>query len=234
MATFVGSVTGFTTTSGTKTANLVSVQFGALIVVFAANTGQTATPTVTDANSDGLGAYTEITSALKNTSADKMFVFTRNALVGVVENTLVTMTPGTTTGGGLEAIQISGMTRVGAAAIRQSAREENQAAAGTPTPVFSVAALTENLCLGAVFNASNPAAMTPRGSPVWTEQTDVGYATPTTGLEVMSINSGETATSIAWGGTSATAFCSIVVELDTSVVFIPRRPSTNFQDPGML
>jgi hypothetical protein len=59
--------------------------------------------------------------------------------------------------------------------------------------------------------------MTPRGTPAYTERADVGYSTPTTGLEVMSIDSGETGTSIAWGGTSGSAFCSLAIELALNV-----------------
>jgi hypothetical protein len=103
------------------------------------------------------------------------------------------------------------------------------AAAATPTCVLNSAALTTNALIGAVFNGTNPATMTPRAS--WTERADVGYATPTSGLEVMSRDSGETATSIAWGGTSASAFCASVFELDITAPAQDLTPSlfTNSQ-----
>lgn len=112
-------------------------------------------------------------------------------------------------------LKVTGMERYGLAAALQSALQSNQAS-GTPTPVLSSAAKTYNALIGAVFNGANPAGLTPRGTPAYSEQADVGYATPTSGLEVMTIDSGETGTSIAWGSSSASAFCSIILELQTN------------------
>jgi hypothetical protein len=114
------------------------------------------------------------------------------------------------------------MLRSGPSAVRQTAVEQNQGAA-TPGPAFTTAALTENLTLGYVFNASNPAAVTePTG---WTERRDNGYNSPTTGFETVSRNSGFTGTTVTWGSGSATAFCSIIVELDSNgpIVFRSRQ-----------
>jgi hypothetical protein len=56
--------------------------------------------------------------------------------------------------------------------------------------------------------------MTPPTS--WTEDSDNGYSTPTAGQESVSRVSGFTGTTVTWGGTSATAFGDIIVEIDTS------------------
>ncbi|MDP2735983.1 MAG: hypothetical protein Q8P12_07310, partial [bacterium] len=70
--------------------------------------------------------------------------------------------------------------------------------------------------LGAVGNDSNPAGL---AAPVgWTEQADVGQGNPPVGLETVTRDSGFTGTTITWGGTSASAFASIIVELDTAPV----------------
>lgn len=214
-----GLASAFSTTSGTKsTAAPAAVTVGDLCIVITAHTGNTSTTAPTDNNSDGLGTYSLIDTAVKASSADTMKAWVRDRPFGTTSTTTITHAPGTTTGGGLLAWTVSGIHRIGTAAIRQSAKQDNQAGGGTPTPVLGVAALTTNPLVGMVFNATNPAGLTARSSPAWSEDNDAGYGTPATGREAAHINSGETATSIAWGGTSASAFCSIVVELDTSAL----------------
>jgi hypothetical protein len=153
---------------------------------------------------------------LKNTSADVLSVYIREQLIGAAASTIFTHAPGTTSGGGLAVLKVTGMIRTGAGAARQSATQANQAGGGTPTPAFAVAALTGNPVIGACFNAANPATLTPRGTPTYTERVDTGWNVPAAGVEIMTIDSGETGTSIAWGGTSASAFCDLALELDTS------------------
>lgn len=212
VVTLLGTQT-FTTANGTKTVTATPA-VNDLIVIVTAHTGNTSATAPTD---DQGGTYTQInTGAVKASSADQMRFWVRNALIPAASSTVFTHAPGTTSGGGLGVFKVTGMSRVGLGAIRQSAVQNNQAAA-TPTPVLSVAALTSNALIGAVFNATNPATMTARSSPAYGELFDAGYANPTTGLEAMSINSGETGTSIAWGGASASAFCSFIVELDASL-----------------
>lgn len=212
--TLLGSAT-FNTSSGTKTVTATPA-VGDLIVVVTAHTGNTSAALPTDDNSGGGGTYTLINSCVKASSADTMRVFIRDGLIQSGTSTVFTHAPGTSSGGGLAVFKVTGMTRASISAVRQSAIQSNQASGGTPTPVFGASVLTGNPVIGAVFNATNPAGMTPRSSPVYTERNDSGYNTPGTGLETMSIDSGETGTSIAWGGTSGSAFCSLVLELDTS------------------
>lgn len=203
----------FNTTSGTKTVTATPV-VGDLIIIITAHSGNTSTAAPTDNNAGGGGTYTLINSAVKATSADTMRVWVRNNLITSATSTVFTHAPGTTTGGGLVVIDCQGGDKAGSSAIVQSAIQSNQAA-GTPAPVFGAAVNAQNAVIGAVFNASNPAALTPRTN--FTELYDSGYNTPTTGLEVMSDNSGETGTTMTWGSASASAYCSIVVELESSV-----------------
>lgn len=209
--TLLGTQT-FNTTSGTHTVTATPV-VNDLIVLIIANTGNLKSIAPTDNNSDGNGTYANITSALKGSNSDTLDIWVRNSRIGSATSTVFTQAAGTSTGGGLAVIKVTGISVAGLLAIRQSAVQSNKASGGTPTPVFSKAPLTTSAIIGAVFNATNPATMTPRSSPAYTERVDVGYATPTTGLEIMSIDSGDTATSIAWGGTSASAFCSAVIEV---------------------
>jgi hypothetical protein len=207
----------FNTNSGTHTVTATPA-VNDLIIIIAANTGNVSSNPPTDNNSDGLGTYSTVATSVKATSADTMRIFVRNSLIGSNTSTVFSHAPGTTSGGGLVVLKVTGMTNAGLAAIKQTAKQKNQASGGTPTPVFSVAANTLNPVIGAVFNETTTAAtMTPRGTPAYTERADVGYSTPTTGLEVMSIDSGETGTSIAWGSTSSSAFCSLAIELALNV-----------------
>jgi hypothetical protein len=41
----------------------------------------------------------------------------------------------------------------------------------------------------------------------------------------MSIDSGETGTTLSWGGTSATAWCSLVIELNNAATPVKRQSS---------
>ena len=178
----------FNTTSGTKTV-AATPAVGDLIVLVVAHSGNTATTAPTDNNAGGGGTYTLVNTAVKATSADTMKVWVRNALITSATSTTFTTAPGTTTGGGLVVLDIQGMDKVGSAAIVRSAIQSNQAAGGTPAPVLGATPSITNPIIGAVFNATNPATMTPRAN--YTEIADVGYNTPATGLEVISRNSGE-------------------------------------------
>lgn len=212
--TILGTQT-FTTTSGTKTVTATPT-YGDLIVIITAHTGNTSSTAPTDNNTGSPGTYTQISAcaAVKATSADQMRVWIRNNLIYSASSTIFSHAPGGSTGGGLVVFRVSGLARTGSNAARQGAKQDNQAGGGTPTPVLGSAALTGNALVGAVFNATNPAGMTARTS--WSERNDSGYNTPATGLETMTIDSGETGTSIAWNNTSASAFCSTVLELDCS------------------
>ena len=201
----------FNTTSGTKTVTATPA-VGDLIIIITAHSGNTSTAAPTD-NQTG-GTYTLINSAVKATSADTMRVWVRNNLISSATSTIFTHAPGTTTGGGLVVIDCQGMDKAGSSAIVQSAIQSN-AAAGTPAPVFATAPNSANAIIGAVFNARNPAALTPRTN--YTELYDSGYNNPATGLEVMADNSGETSATITWGGSAGTVFASLVVELEASV-----------------
>lgn len=207
--TLLGSAT-FNTSSGSKTVTATPAA-NDLIVIIAAHSGNSSAATPTD---DQGGTYTAIANAVKASSADRLGLFVRNSPIPAAISTVFTHAPGTSTGGGLAVLKVTGMTRSGSSAVRQSAKQDNQAAA-TPAPVFGSAPLTGNPVIGVLFNATNPATMTPRTN--FTERADAGYNSPATGLEVMSRDSGETATTQTWGSASASAFCSLVVELDSSL-----------------
>lgn len=181
-----------------------------------------ASATVTDpassalTNSQGI-TFTQILRAQCASGVDSIYAFVANSLVtsGQAVSQTVTFNPADVANGtNIFVAAVAGMTRVGIDAILQSAKQDNQAA-GTPAPAFGASAQTGNPTLGVIGNATNPAGLTPPTS--WTEGGDIGYATPTTGGEYVYRNSGFTGTTITWGSASASAFGSIIIELDTSV-----------------
>lgn len=202
----------FNTTSGSHTV-VATPTAGSLIVIITASTGSVATTTCTDNNPTNTGAFVTVNTAVKVSSADIMMLQIRTTRIASNASTTFTHAPGTTTGGGLIVYQVTGMTKVGTAASKQSAIQSNTASA-TPAPVLGGTPLLTNPIIGAVFNGTNPATMTPRTK--YTEDADVGYITPTTGFEAMHLtaNEGETSATITWGSVSATEFASVVVELD--------------------
>lgn len=216
VVSLLGTAT-FNTTSGSKTVTATPA-VGDLIVIVVAHSGSTTSVAPTDNNSGGGGTYTLVNTAVKATSADTMQIWVRNNLITSATSTVFTQAPGTTTGGGLVVVDVQGMGKVGSASFRQSAIQSNQASGGTPAPVLGTTPRSYNPIIGAVFNASNPATLTPRTN--YTEIADLGYNTPATGLEVMYRNSGETSATITWGSTSGSAFASIAVELDSTILHI--------------
>jgi len=201
----------FNTTSGTKTVTATPA-VNDLIIIITAHSGNTATTAPTD-NQTG-GTYTLVNTAVKATSADTMKVWVRDNLITSATSTIFTHAPGTTTGGGLVVIDCQGMDKAGSSAVVHSAIQSN-IASGTPAPVLGATPSSANAIIGAVFNASNPAALTERSG--YTELYDSGYNNPVTGLEVMSRNSGETSATITWGSTSGSAFASIALELNSLI-----------------
>ena len=185
-----------------------------LLIAFAIVSGQASGGTFTD--SQGLG-WTLVNSALKNSSADTLVCAVANALAANSSMT-VTFTPAgspTSTGVAISVLRVSGMTRTGAAAIRQSKAQDNTAGGGTPSILFDDVTVSTNPLLGGMANGANPAGVTaPSAIPVMTGQHDIGYATPATGVETCSKDSGYHGTQILWGSTSATDYGIVVVELD--------------------
>lgn len=187
---------------------------GTLLVAFVLGAATVATGTMTDSQSLG---FTKVNSALFGTNANTLYCFVSNALAANASMTVTfDCTGDTATGADIHVYAVSGMTKLGLAAIRQSAKQENITAGTTPAPVFSISALTDNLTLGAVTVGANPAAMTPPTG--WTEGADDGFNTPSAGQESVFRNSGFTGTTVTWGSTLGGAISggALIVELDTS------------------
>lgn len=194
-----------------------SAAVGDLLLVFVAASGTVAVGTMAD--SLGEVTFTKVTSAVRASSINTLYLFISNGFCTSTSSRTVTFdcTGDAATGAIVTAYAISGMSKAGLPAVRQTAIQSNQSASAAPAPAFSGSALTSNPVLGAVANSVNPATMTvPAGTtPTWTEGSDSGFATPVAGQETIWANGGFTGTTITWGS-NTTNFGDIIVELDAS------------------
>lgn len=204
--TLLGST--FDTNDGSKTVTATPAA-GDLIVIVTGHTSNSSTTSPTDDNSSG--TYTLIAGATRSTNTTRLNVFVRDATIGAAVSTVFTHAPGTTNGGGLAVFKVTGASGTGASAVAKSGTQNNGSAAGTPTVSLGSAASAANAILAAMFNSASPAAMTPPSG--YAEPVDTGYSSPLSGIEIATRDSGETASSVTWGGASASAFCALAIEL---------------------
>jgi hypothetical protein len=216
----------FTTTGGTSMATASATPSGNnLLVAVCAVTGSVATDwAVTDSLG---GAWTKIAAsrAQKGTNVDEMEVWVRNALTSSALTVTYSHVSGSATGGGLVVLQATNMTRTGASAVRGAGVQSNQASGTAPAPVLPATTLTANPTLWAVFNAT-ALASTPLTDPAnWTRRANLSYATPTTGIQVATRDSGFAGTTITGGSNSGSAYSSLGVELDASAAAVTGNAS---------
>ena len=207
---------GGTTLTADRTCTITPAVNDLLVVFCNVSVNTNDAPTCSDGNTGG--TYSLIFCVPFNSSGSRLSCFVRDALVPNTTSTVVTVATGANDAGEIVIVAVAGMVKLGAAAVLQSATQANQAAgAPAPAPAFTNSANAANMIVGVVGNGSNPAGMAPPSNTwiPWTEKQDAGQATPSTGLEVCSINFGFTEKTVTWGGNSATAFASGIIELDT-------------------
>lgn len=214
MATWTEAGETWNTTAGNKTVVATPSANDLIVVVAGATSASTPTISVSDNNSDGNGTYFLIASGSGGGTGGLVRIYVRRALIGSATSTTFTATIGTDTGGGLTVMRLSGMYYTGYGAVRQFAQESTQTE-NPPSIAFNAATLTGNPILIACLCEDNPAALTsPTG---FTETTDTGWATPTTGIHACFINSGATNSTYAYQtGGAATDHCEVAVEMDAS------------------
>jgi hypothetical protein len=203
----------------------VAVAANMLLIAFAEVQTQTATDWVVQDNISGAGGWTKIRRQVKNASADILEFWVRNALTTAGNYSFSYQhATGSGAGGGLTVLQVTNMSRAGAAAVRSQGGQDNQALGTAPAPVLNQTTLSVNPTVYAVLNATSPATMTPAAN--WTEDVDAGFSTPATGIEVCHRNSGFAGTTITGGSNSGSAYCSLAIELDAGA------PAVAAQTPG--
>lgn len=208
MAAITSAGATWNTTAGNKTVTATPA-VNDLIVVIASSSGLAGgTTAVTDDNSSG--TYTQVdTDRTGFSTTGVLTVWVRDALIGSAVSTIFTAAQSGSTGGGLVVLRVSGMTATGASAVRSNGGQST--ATGTPAPVLSNTPLSYNPVITAVSNGTNGGGTTARTG--YADIAVAGYNTPATGLDVCTLDSGETTATITWGGSSATTFASMAIEL---------------------
>lgn len=196
-----------------------------LLVIFAAASGTVAAaPTVT-ASANGL-TFTPLSTVARSASgADSLYVFVADQLVPsspVAMTVSFTAVGDAATGAIVGGARVTGMTKVGTAAIKQAAKTDNGASGTAPTATFGAAVDTANPTILFVINSTGAASMTTPAS--WTERVDVGYSSPTTGGGYFTRDSGFTGTTITLGATLASIWGAIAIELDASAATTTTLP----------
>ena len=187
-----------------------------LIVVFCAISGVD-DDAGTCTESAGGGTYTKIDHAEQAQGRIYMFVADQLCAATTARTISVDVSGGTNQGSGvfMWVVTVAGMDRSGLAAIKQSAKDENQASGQPAAPIFGSSVTSGDLVLGAVMNQTNPAGLTIPGD-FDAELSDIGGLNPTRGGHLVKDDTGFTGTTVTWGSNSASAFCAAVLELDTS------------------
>lgn len=227
MAAHTPAVTTAVTTNSTSYASgAFTPAVGDLLLVYVVAGATTAAGALT-----GTGAgltFSRITNALFNSNGDRIYAFVADKLVTAAASQTVTFdcTGDAADGSIIFVFRVSGLTRTGLLAVRQSGVVSNNAAS-TPAISFPAVALTGNPVSGCLGNVTNPATMTaPTGfteSAVAGALGDVGYATPTHGGHAVYRDSGHTSATVTWGSASASVWGGIIVELDTSPPPLPQH-----------
>lgn len=210
------NVTTSTSNASTyATTSFTPVQ-GDLLVVLAAVSG-TVTPTspACTASANGI-TFTRIGSNVGVNSADLLFIFVANQLVGASPSSMtctVDVTGDAGTGCAEFVLAAVGMEATGSAAVRQNASSANQAGPSSPTVTFSNPTRPNNPIVGLFgTEAANPAAVTPPAG--WFEDSgaDTGFNNPTFGAEYTYVNNGVATLSVVWGSSMST-YGAFAIEL---------------------
>src|SRR5262245_1230012 len=203
-------------TTGGDTTVVATPVYGDLIIIVAGTSGLAGGTTAVSDNVGDSATYTQVDSDRTGFSTTGVLtVWVRSAPIRRVVSTTFTASQATSTGGGLAVLALrDGGIYFGAAAVLGNGGQSTGTAGTTPAPVLSRTPLASNPIITAVMSGTNGG-----GTAVRAGYTDVsigGYNTPATGFDLCYLNSGETSATITWGGTIATAFASVAIEVDAT------------------
>lgn len=226
MATIVKRVlTGSTANATTYASGSFTPTVGDLLVGIVHATGSADIATTLTSSANAI-TFTALPTLVQTLSGNVSVVFVADQLVGASPASM-TVTYGLTTaatGAFIEVDAVTGMSRAGMSAVRQSAFNVNLAANVAWAATFLNAVLTSNPVLGFVGHAGGATVTPPAG---WTElDQPTDQVTPTVGFEVAEADSGQTALSYTWtsslGSPANNTRANIgAVEFDTSAVTYP-------------
>jgi hypothetical protein len=220
MATVTGRTAGpWNTTAGVKTTASFTPAAGELLLAIVGIATSDTAPTMsdTDANITGWTLLDSFRSYAAAATGGLRIYAANQAAAGT--SMTVTMTPTADAGGGLVILSVTEPAGFGASAARSTGGQADQST-GTPAPVLSQTPLSSNPVVVAVMTNSNSTTnLVPRAG--YTEDADVGFNTPPSGLEVHHINSGETSATLTAGGATPSAFASVAIEVNA---LVPAQP----------
>lgn len=200
------------TNAGTKTVTATPAVGDLIIIVqFQAQDYTWSSPT-----DNKSGTYTLIVEQLgtwQSSSGCKAYV--RDSFITDASSTIFTSAnPGYDTGGGIAVIKVTGMSKYGASAIRQS-RAGRTFSFVAPTITFTSSPLTTNIVINAVCTATIQTINVKTG---YTSLLNSNFYTPSFSYQIQSIDNGETRNSVDWGAGTTTSndYGMIAFELDTS------------------
>ena len=215
-------------TTGGNTTVVATPAVGDAVIVIAGTSGLAGGTTAVSDNQTPAGVYQQVQAdATGFSTTGVLTAWVRTALITAASSTTFTASQGSSSGGGLAVLRVSGISIVGLGSIR-GAGIQSTIASGTPAPILlarlgdnsysgTQAALTGNVVITAVMSGTSGGGTTARSSPAYTDVAIAGYTVPATGFDLCYIASGETASTITWGGAAPSQFASIALELDASV-----------------
>lgn len=221
----MAAVTHLLATSTSANATLYSTNAftpaaSSLLFAFVAASGTVAATPYLEISTQNWRRFTLVTSAQWGTGANTLYAFIANGAVSSASavKAFFNCSQDAATGAVIQMAQITGMSRTGLSAIRQSAVDQNNTASTVPLCTWGVSSLTANACLAAVAYNSTVAAALPMTS--WTERADTAYATPSTALEYFTRDSGNVSTTVSSGAPVSSLSAMIAIELNTSTIDI--------------
>jgi hypothetical protein len=189
-----------------------------LIVIFVVVTGGVGTPVITDTQSLDWGHAGIVAEDTNNNASLYLFIAENLAANSSLEIT-VNPASGTSTGIAISALRVSGMQRTGlesGGALNAVKQYDNRNTQGTGTPsinfLFNNPSAAGDPIIVALANIANPAGMTTPTN--YTEQHDIGYDTPTTGLNVCAVDDGDGLYEAVYGN-STDSWCALLINLDS-------------------
>jgi hypothetical protein len=207
-------------TGGTpNTSGAITPTIGDLIVACVSMPGSVEPGEATLTSSIGGNTFSRIVIAGWPTVRQNFgYIFVADQLIATGEDISQTVTIAYATdegtGSNIALLRVTGMTKVGTAAVRQSGTENDKSSGATPTVAFAGAALTTNPVIGTTVVLLNPGAIgTPSG---FTQRANISHATPNNALTADTIDSGFTNSSVVWSTTYGQVGCAAAIELDAS------------------
>lgn len=200
MATTVTNrvVTGSTANGTAYVSGAITPPAGSLLVVIAHATGSVAADTTCTGSANGI-TFTRVGTLIHTLAGSVSAVFVADQFVPaspVSMTVTFSCTSNAATGAFVAVSSVAGMFKTGAAAVKQLGLAADIASSQPWTATFATAPDTNNPIIGFIGHGGGAAVTPPTGFTEQAEPTD--QATPVSGFEYCSVDSGQTATSYTW------------------------------------